>query len=196
VGRFADVSNAKDGITLATLDAPLVEIGKLSTLLGSQRDPSVWRQHIEPTQKIYSWVMNNHWGTNYRAYQEGLVSFRYALRPHGKYDPAEAARFSTDLSEPLIVLAASGNEPPRQSLLRVEPADVLVQTLKPSDDGRAWIVRLFGAGGKDRTAKLTWAMPVPTKISISDLSEVAGQPTGDKVKVPGWGLVTLRAEHP
>jgi alpha-mannosidase len=196
VGRYADVSNKNEGITLATLDAPLVELGRLSTLLGSQRDPAVWRQHIEPTQTIYSWVMNNHWGTNYRAYQEGVVTFRYALRPHGKYDPAEAARFSTGLSQPLIVVPAANTEPRTQSLLRVEPADVLVETLKPSDDGHAWIVRLFGASGKDRDVKLIWSLPAPIKISVSNLSETAGEPTHSKIKVPGWELVTLRAEYP
>lgn len=196
VGRFADVSNSKDGITLAILDAPLVEIGKLSTLLGSQRDPSLWRKHIEPTQKIYSWVMNNHWGTNYRAYQEGVVPFRYALRPHAKYDPADAARFSTNLSQPLIVAPATGNTPRTQPLLTVEPNDVLVQTLKPSDDGKAWIVRLFGASGKDRNVKLHWPGEAPSKIYLSDVSEDAGMEAGESVKVPGWGLVTLRAEHP
>ena len=195
VGRYADVSNKRAGVTLAILDAPLVEIGQLSTLLGSQRNPAIWRQHIEPTQKIYSWVMNNHWGTNYRAYQEGIVDFRYALRPHAKYDPADAARFSTALSQPLVV-SSTGTSQLAQPLLRVEPSDVLVECLKPSDDGHAWIVRLFGASGKDRKVKLTWASPAPTKISISDLAETAGPSVGSKVKVPGWGLVTLRAEYP
>ncbi|MGA9240676.1 MAG: glycoside hydrolase family 38 C-terminal domain-containing protein, partial [Silvibacterium sp.] len=62
VGRWIDVANAEYGITCATLDAPLVEIGSLSaTMLGSQTHPEIWRKHIEPTQKFYSWVMNNHW---------------------------------------------------------------------------------------------------------------------------------------
>src|SRR6202035_412468 len=78
VGRWIDVANKNQGVTWVSLDAPLVEIGDVSAnLLGSQRDPTVWREYIEPTQKFYSWVMNNHWSTNYRAYQEGIVEFRY-----------------------------------------------------------------------------------------------------------------------
>src|SRR6185312_8848713 len=108
VGRWIDVSNAQHGVTWVTLDAPLVEIGAVSAnLLGSQRDTKVWREHIAPTQKFYSWVMNNHWGTNYRAYQEGVVAFRYALRPHSGYDAAAANRFSIGLSQPLLARAAS-----------------------------------------------------------------------------------------
>ena len=53
-----------------------------ATLLNSQTDPDSWRKKIEPTQKLYSWAMNNHWHTNYRAYQEGPVQFRFVLRPH------------------------------------------------------------------------------------------------------------------
>ena len=84
VGRWIDVANAEYGVTCATLDAPLVEIGSLSaTMLGSQTHPEIWRKHIEPTQTFYSWIMNNHWGTNYLAYQDGPVEFRYAFRPHG-----------------------------------------------------------------------------------------------------------------
>jgi alpha-mannosidase len=104
VGRWIDVANADNGVTWVSLDAPLAEIGGISaTKLGSQKDPSVWRQHIEPTQTFYSWVMNNHWGTNYRAYQEGIVVFRYALRPHTRYHPALASRLAVSLSLPLLV---------------------------------------------------------------------------------------------
>jgi alpha-mannosidase len=62
VGRWIDVANADQGVTWVSLDAPLVEVGGITaTMLGSRKDPTVWRHHIEPTQKFYSWVMNNHW---------------------------------------------------------------------------------------------------------------------------------------
>jgi alpha-mannosidase len=194
VGRWADVSNDHEGVTLATLDAPLVEIGKLSTLLGIAASPDPWRKHIEPTQKIFSWVMNNHWYTNYCAYQEGVVTFRYALRPHGSYDAAAADRFGTELTQPLIVSEARGPAPTGASLLRVEPADVLVTAFKPSIDGKAWIVRLFGASGQDRQAKLTWSAP-SHGVSISDVSEKPLAQADDTIAVPGWDLVTLRVER-
>ena len=39
--------------------------------------------------------MNNHWRTNCRAYQNGLVEFRYALRPHDRDGPAAASACAT-----------------------------------------------------------------------------------------------------
>jgi hypothetical protein len=199
VGRWIDVSNQDLGVTWVTQDAPLTEIGSISaTMLGSQRHPSVWRKHIESTQTLYSWVMNNHWGTNYRAYQEGPVTFRYAIRPHGRHDAAAASRFAIGLSQPLIVKPAASHTTLRAPLLKIEPADVLAITLKPSEDRSAWIVRLFGASGESRTAKLDWGAATSPKSSvkswISNLAEEKLEPADDPIHVAGWGLVTLRVE--
>jgi hypothetical protein len=196
VGRWIDVSNEHGGVTWVTLDAPLVEIGELSAnLLGSQHDPAIWRKKIAPSQKFYSWVMNNHWGTNYRAYQEGIVEFRYAIRPHSGYDSAAASRFAIGLSQPLVAIAAMGHQSAVQPpFLRVEPEDVLVTALKPSDDGAAWIVRLFGASGEDRRAKLVWPEK-PRKVWVSNTSEAAGAEASDSILVPAWEVVTLRIER-
>jgi alpha-mannosidase len=196
VGRWIDVANDRTGITWVTLDAPLVEIGAISAnLLGSQHNPDIWRKHIDPTQRIYSWVMNNHWGTNYRAYQEGPVEFRYALRPHTGYDPAAAARFATGLSQALLPTLTPNDTPVQMPFLRVEPSDVLVTSLKLSDDGNAWIVRLFGASGEDRVARLVWSSPGPPATWLSNTSENRGARAGESVHVAGWDLVTLRAER-
>lgn len=194
VGRWADVSNADRGITWVTLDAPLVQVGGITaTLLNSQTDPDVWRRRVEPTQRLYSWAMNNHWGTNYRAYQEGPTVFRFVLRPHRRRDPAEASRFATGFSQPLLAVRAQGPQPAK-SLLNVEPSDCLVTGLKPSDDGRALIVRLLGATDKARSVNLKWGSVRPAAVYLSDTSERAGERVNGPVDVPAWGLVTVRAE--
>ena len=120
VERWVDVANADYGVTWATADAPLVEMGGLTAnLLRSQPDPKAYLKTIRPSPKLYSWVMNNHWHTNYQADQEGPTVFRYAIRPHRAYDPIAAARFGLEATEPLIVLPAAG-EAPRQPPLRIE----------------------------------------------------------------------------
>jgi alpha-mannosidase len=178
-----------------TLDAPLVEVGGITaTMLGSQRNPDIWREHIEPTQKFYSWIMNNHWGTNYRAYQEGPVEFRYAIRAHGGYDPAAASRLAIGMSQPLLASASSAN-PPSEPFLQIEPSDVLALALKPSEDGKAWIVRLFGASGEERKARLHWSTPAPPRLWLSDLSEKPIEPVEGEIAVAGWDLVTVRADR-
>lgn len=194
VGRWADVSNEQKGVTWVTLDAPLLQVGELSArLLGSQSNPDVWRKAVDPTQTLFSWVMNNHWGTNYRAYQEGPVLFRYALRPHDGFVSGAAARFATGLSHNLIAAPAVGSVPavPR---LQVTPTDAMVIAFKPSEDGKAWIVRLFGAAEEDTEATLQWSDPAPHALYLSDTSEKAIQKQHGPVIVPAWDVVTLRAE--
>ncbi|MFH1719900.1 MAG: glycoside hydrolase, partial [Planctomycetota bacterium] len=94
VQRWVDVSGAKYGVTLATPDAPLVEVGAITC---DPRGKSVgWIEHLEPSATLYSYVMNNYWETNYKAGQEGPTTFRYAIKPHRQFDPGEAARFGTE----------------------------------------------------------------------------------------------------
>ena len=197
VGRWVDVSNAGYGVTWVTLDAPLVELGGITaTMLGSQKNPAIWRTQIEPTQTVYSWVMNNHWGTNYRAYQEGPTTFRYALHPHRGDDAAAVSRFAIGQSQPMLISKASDEEITTTSLLRVEPAEVLVTAFKPSDDGKSWILRLFGASGGLRQAKLVWRDGFGGgKVWISNVAEEPLHSAPGEIPVAGWELVTLRVDR-
>lgn len=194
VARWADVSNARNGITWVTLDAPLIQLGGLTaTLLNSQTNPDVWRKTIGRTQKIYSWSINNHWGTNYRAYQEGIITFRFILRPHRAADPAEATRFATGFSQPLLATVSSGHDL-GTPLLEVSSPNVLVSALKPSDDGKAWIIRLYGASGKTESVTLHWGKTVPKALFLSGTGEKPLKKLDGPIEVPGYGLLTLRAE--
>ncbi len=195
VQRWVDISNDKFGITWVPVDAPLVEVGGITAnLVGSQTDWRVWIQHLNPSQTLYSWVMNNHWHTNYRADQEGPTVFRFSLRPHKGFAAQEVAQFGTSCSQPLIVARASAGQPRSAPRLRVLPSDVLVSVLKPTDDGKGWLVRLFGASGKSRRVRLDWSEPTPRQLWLSDTSEQPKQQAGNTIEVPAWGLVTLRAE--
>ena len=71
---------------------------------------------------------------------------------------------------------------------------MVVTAFKPSDDGKAWIVRLFGASGKTEKVKLAWSSPAPQQLWLSDTSEHPREKAPSPVTVPGWGIVTLRAE--
>ncbi len=197
-GRWVDVSNAERGVTWVTLDAPLIQVGGLTAnLLNSQADPKVWRKQVGPTQQIYSWVMNNHWGTNYRAFQEGPVVFRYVVRPHAAYDPAAATRLAIAQSQPLLPVRGRGPAPDGHSRLRVTSNQVVVTGCKPADDGRAIIVRLWAASESDVETRLEWSEPQPVRVFLSDTSEQPREELqGDSLLVPAWGLVTIRAEFP
>ncbi|HID77214.1 MAG TPA: hypothetical protein EYP56_14620 [Planctomycetaceae bacterium] len=197
VSRWVDVSSEQFGVTWATIDAPLVEVGRISVDVPNWRDPNSWIKHLEPSQTLYSYVMNNYWETNYKADQEGPTPFRYALLPHaGPYDPVAAARFGIERSQPLVAVPAADEGPGViPSRLRVEPDQVVVTALKPSRDGKALIVRLFNVSPQPARAELVWADPQPAAVRLSDLGERPGIPVDGPVDIPRYGLVTLRAER-
>jgi alpha-mannosidase len=145
---------------------------------------------------VFSYVMNNYWHTNYKADQEGPTTFRYSIRPHrGPHDPIGAARFGREASGPLLAVPAdpAGNAetPPR---LEVKSADAIVETLKPSEDGKALVLRLFGASGRTGKAALEFADPKPKELWLSNLAEDRIEKVAGEVEVPAWGIVTLRAD--
>jgi alpha-mannosidase len=168
IGRWADVSNDNEGITLVTLDAPLVEVGEISaTLVGSQSNPDVWRKKVEPTQTLYSWVMNNHWGTNYRQYQEGPVVFRYVLRPHQGFDATSSSRFATGFSQPLVIRPATDQAYTAPFVL--ESKSVTVIAFKPADDGDGFILTLYNP---EKTADSFTVKPASgTRLYLCDTGE-------------------------
>ena len=194
VQHWVDVSNAQYGVTWATLDAPLVEVGGLTANIPgfvTQTDPR-WIQKTASSSTFYSWAMNNHWHTNYKADQEGPVTFRYAIAPHGPFTPDAAARFGQGVARPLLAMPASSATPIKGSLLQLSSPGVTVSELKPSDDGQAWIVRLWGASGRNESVRLLWAGRPVTNAFLSDTTEKAGAKASQSIAVPGYGLVTLR----
>jgi hypothetical protein len=203
VGRWLDVSNDRYGVTWATLDAPCVEVGAMTIYdIGPQNGPEAWLAHIRPSQTFYSYVMNNHWFTNYKADQEGPTTFRYALLPHGQYDPVAAQRFGIERSQPLVVVEPAGDRDPpsEQPLLVLDTPDVIVASIKPAalaEAVPAWIIRLFAAAGRPANVHLVWGQRQPARVWLSNLAEDRVKPLDSPlgpVNMAGWELVTLRAE--
>ena len=194
VGRWLDVSNAEFGVTWATLDAPLVEVGRIAVDVASPFDPAAWIEHLEPSQTWYSYVMNNYWETNYKASQDGPTRFRYSLAPHRGFDQAAASRFGVERSQPLIPIETKPEAPVIESRLRVEPDGVVLTSLRPSDDGKALLLRLFNTAATPQKARLHWSAPAPSLVSRSSPRQEVGPAVTDGVELPALGIVTLRAD--
>ena len=91
--RWIDVADGQYGVTWIAIEAPLVEIGDITAnqIDGVHGDP--WLKTIAPNQTLFSWVLNNHWNTNFPLEQGCIIPFHYAILPHGTYDPIVANRF-------------------------------------------------------------------------------------------------------
>jgi hypothetical protein len=124
VERWADLHDHAGGLTLVSVDAPLVQLGSLGS------DPIVtgWREQVDPAPVLYSYLMNNYWETNYRAEQEGPHAIRYVLRPHGGFDVTEAERLGLEAAHPLLAYRVRAGVQPLAPPVEVE-ADRSVVTL-------------------------------------------------------------------
>ena len=163
VQRWVDISNDQFGVTWSPVDAPLVQVGGITAnLIGSQTNPDVWIQHLRAVADHL--LLGDEQPLAHQLPRRAGRPDRVPLRhPSARsFAAEEAARFGVACSQPLIV-----TRPParlRQTArLRLSSDKVLVTAFKPSDDGKGWIVRLFGASGRDQTVKLAWAEPAPTR---------------------------------
>jgi alpha-mannosidase len=194
VERWADVSNDELGVTWSTIEAPLLEVGGLTANLPrSQPNPKAYLSKIKASPTLYSWVMNNHWHTNYRADQDGETVFRYALRPHHKYDQVAAARFGIESTEPLLAAPGAG-QAPAGSLVEIGPGPILITSIFPSPDGQALLVRLFNTGESAAQPSMKWHGLTPKAIVTSDLSGRPSSRGGALAELQPYEVRTLRAE--
>ena len=206
VQRWLDVSNAEYGLTWITRDAPMVKfhpfriIGRgrgclpaASMMYDKTPDgvPDFWVRQIAPTPFFYSWVMTNHWETNYKAYQEGVHRFAYTLLPHAAYDQATIQRSAIRVTQPLLAVAVSPNRPLLPPILRIDGGDgIVVTSFRPSLDAKALMVRLFAASGKPEQPVMKWTEP--KRVYRSDLQEIRGTEVAGPIDLPAYGVVTLR----
>ena len=192
--RWADVSNKESGIALITLDAPLFEVGGITAvMLGSQTNPEIWRKHIEPTQTLFSWAMNNHWGTNYRAYQEGLITFRYALWPHRQFKAWENSKFAIGFSQPLLVRQASEKISTLTGIYPDQP-QVIVTAFKPCDDGLGWMLTLYNSSPSKVLTKLISGKNPVQEVWKSNSGEDKTAKISSSLEIPAWGVMILRVK--
>src|SRR5690606_15510871 len=119
---WVDVSDHAAGATIVPIDAPLVQLGGITTAKAAER--------LAPEgPTVMSWALNNHWMVNFKASQGGLIPLRYRMTTHdGPVDDASAGRFAEEMHTPPIVLRdyVRTVSDPERSYLSVEPADAVM----------------------------------------------------------------------
>jgi alpha-mannosidase len=182
---WADISNADYGVTWTTVDAPLIELGAITA-------EQPWLQTLQPSPLIYSYVMNNYWHTNYKADQEGPVQFRYAVRPHAEFNPAAAAKFGRECRAPLLACVVDPAQKSISPLFQIEPAEVLVESIKPIANAKAWLLYFYNPTARTQQAVLRWNKTIPAAIYLSDGFANLGQQVLDKFEIKAHGSLYVR----
>ena len=195
--RWVDVSNENYGVTWSSPDAPLFEIGDITTagLLGGLHHSPLWQTFTPQSPKLYSWVMNNLWHTNFRADQEGKTTFRYFFSAHDHpYESSSANKSGLDNHQPLIVDAASGGDA-QKLFFNISSGNFYVESIKPADDGNAVIAQLVSCGPGDSKIQISPIKTAKIKVYESNLMEDKKQLLGNSFTLPEKGILTLRIER-
>jgi alpha-mannosidase len=167
VESWVDISNREYGVTWATANAPLVEIGEITA-------EQPWMKSIKTSSSIYSYVMNNYWHTNYKADQEGPVTFAYSIRPHAAFDATEAAEFGTERRQPLIVSVSGSPWPLHLPLMELSSTKILVLSIKPLAAANSWLVHVYNPTAADQMAGFRWNDGERVSIRRSDVAGESG----------------------
>lgn len=105
VQRWLDVSNKDYGVTISSPESALFEVGKLVDEREVNDGTKLWRTENHSSNTVFAYVMNNYWHTNYKAYQDGKVTFNFILQFHKEFDLGDAQRAGAEATEPLLVYA-------------------------------------------------------------------------------------------
>ncbi len=144
---WAAVYNPQVTATVVPLDAPLVAFGDIVR--------AEWPSEFKPkSSAIFSWLMNNYWGTNFPAWQGGDFTFRYAITSDAQFNAPSLSRFGLEALTPLERDDVAGTQDssllPNQgaSLLEIGNPRVTLLTWKRAEDGDGTILRLQDTAGE------------------------------------------------
>ncbi len=211
--HWADVSNKKVGITLSSIEAPIIEFGGLWPGYVSYAHHGVtppgfgheFKKSGEFTKGyMYSYVMNNNFRTNFENVQVTDTLFRYSITTHeGDWRKGQTHDFGWAFQNPLIPVCMNGKKEgtlkKSMSFCQVDNSNVLLLTLKKAEDGNGLIVRLLETRGKDTTTTLSLpfisiAQAYQTNLVEENERFLSAQEHTVAIPVKAFGITTVRVQ--
>ncbi len=134
-------------LALTAPDSPLFMFGGINA--------GKWLTHIELNGRVFAYLMNNYWNTNYKASQGGDFSFRFFLfSSREKGGVLEALRKGWEFSYPPMAFYAPPNntkgliEKSSGSFLKIDRSNIVLAAMKIAEQGEGLIIRLREVQGK------------------------------------------------
>ena len=193
---YASVYNPQLSATVVPLDAPLVAFGDIVR--------GEWPTEFKPkSSAIFSWLMNNYWGTNFPAWQGGDFTFRYAITSNAQFNAPSLTRFGLETLTPLERDDLPGTQDSsllpnaEASLLEVENPGVTLLTWKRAEDGDGTILRLQDTAGVAsniaiRSPFLTFQRAWLCNLLEDNQTEIKIQGEDLNVSIKPFQVLTLR----
>ncbi len=185
VNRWVDVSNENYGVTWVSVDAPLIELDRITM----DEIEYGWVKEVPETQTIISYIMNNYWETNYKASQAGEVIFRYSIYPHREFDPVQSEKWGIEQCQPLITVASSRFEPVFKPDFKFNSNSSIVTSIKTISE-KALLLRLYNPSMENDMVGFDW-LNEPKKIYICDPFGNSIEARKETIEIPARGIVHI-----
>ncbi|MCD4730686.1 MAG: hypothetical protein K8R74_08810, partial [Bacteroidales bacterium] len=185
VNRWVDVSNENYGVTWVSVDAPLIELDRITM----DEIEYGWVKKVPETQTIISYIMNNYWETNYKASQSGEVIFRYSIYPHREFDPVQSEKWGIEQCQPLIPVASSRFEPVFKPDFKFNSTSTIIASIKPIS-GKALLLRLYNPSAENDLVGFEWPNR-SRKVYFCDPFGNSIEASKERIEVPARGIVHI-----
>lgn len=185
--RWLDASDDKKGIQLGMKEAFMAAPDSMvDERLFFNENVKRWRDGGKPTSLWFSYVMNNYWHTNFKADQEGISQFQYALKPHGAYDPVAQEKTAEEFTNPLFAFPVNEKVTLPGNLFTLSNEKIIVTSITPQPDGN-FLIRLFNPGAEAQSTIIRWESIRPKNIQISSSGKIMD--TDSTLPIPGYDVV-------
>jgi alpha-mannosidase len=150
---WAAVRDREFAAAVIPVDAPLVTFGDIVR--------GKWPTEFAPASgTIFSWIMNNYWGTNFVPWQGGDFGFRYVITSGRTLDPIALSRLAREAMSPLEVSSLAGtifqSQTPKSaaSFLSIDNPSLVSVTWKMAEEGDETILRLQNLSAEGGRARI------------------------------------------
>jgi hypothetical protein len=105
-----------------------------------------------------------------------------------------AKRLGLEATTPLVPVPAEAASPIPRFPLAIESPSFVAMSLRPSEDGLAWMLRLLNASDRPEALRLSGEAFAAGRVLLSSLDDFPGPPITLPLEMPAFGILTLRVD--
>lgn len=188
--RWLDASSQNKGVQWMLLETPLVEVDSMiDERRIIQRNHKIWKESRPKSSTWFSYAMNNYWHTNYKADQQGVTRFRYALRLHNGFNAPSNEKAGAGITQPLVAFPVKKEFKSTGSLFSLSNDRIVVTSVIP-DSENSFVIRLYNPSSNKEQTGFKWNSLKPSKLI--NLKTGSLLPVTSLLVIPGMGVIEIR----
>lgn len=185
VQNFATIRNSNSQIICVSHEVPLMQFGNINT--GRYNKDST-----PESEKIFSYVMNNYWTTNFNADQHGGFSWTYNLTSKTNNNIQTASEFGAGSRTPflyrVIPAVKEGNiiKKSEGQILHIDVPNIFLVNMKPVENRNEVILHLREVKGEDAPVTIRCSFQKNMKVTACNVlgEDLPEQPA--KITLKPW----------